>query len=137
MDYTYKTWKKDDYYNFDVEFNRIEYYNEYCKRWLSYFGINVTFESKLDWAKTDIIDLKDYNRVKTNINKIMTALGAYSLDLFPISTQVNQNFTVENANKIEEALKLNLAYIGKKQSEKVTGLAETGLNKPNIITVVG
>ena len=28
-----KTWKFNDIYNFYSEFNRIEWYNEYCKRW--------------------------------------------------------------------------------------------------------
>ena len=54
MNYTYKTWDYNQYYDFYIEFNRIESYNEYCKEWLSYFGKEVTFTSKTNWEIQDI-----------------------------------------------------------------------------------
>ena len=75
MDYTFKTWTYDDYYDFYVEFNRIESYNEYCKKWLNHYGIKVdSFTSKTNWTMSDIVDMKDYNRVKTNINLLLKAI---------------------------------------------------------------
>lgn len=126
MQYTYRTWNEDDYYDFRVEFNRIESYNEYCKDWLSYFGIEVTFTSKTNWTVSDIPDIKDYNRIKNNINVLLDTINSNTIRL-GISTQYNQVWNVEKANEIEVRLKEYLKYVGEFQfANNITGLATTG-----------
>lgn len=127
MDYTFKNWNYNDYYDFYVEFNRIESYNEYCKEWLDYYGIKYTkFTSKTDWTMSDIVDIKDYNRVKTNINLLLNAIDS-SINNLSISTQVNQVWNVEKANELEIRLKEYLKYLGEFQfAYNITGLTTTG-----------
>ena len=128
MNYTFKTWKNDDYYNFNIEFNRIESYNKYCKEWLSYYGINVTFTSKNNWNIYDVIDIKDYNRVKTNINILINAIGSNTNNL-NISTQYNQVWNVDKANELEKRLKEYLKFLGEYQfAYNITGLSLSGNN---------
>lgn len=128
MNYTFKTWKNDDYYNFNIEFNRIESYNEYCKEWLFYYGINVTFTSKTYWRISDMIDVKDYNRVKNNINILINAIGSNTNNL-NISTQYNQVWNVDKANELEQRLKEYLKFLGDYQfAYNITGLSLSGNN---------
>ena len=128
MSYTFKTWNNDDYYNFNIEFSRIESYNEYCKEWLSYYGINVTFTSKTYWRISDMIDVKDYNRVKNNINILINAIGSNTNNL-NISTQYNQVWNVNKANELEERLKEYLKFLGEYQfAYNITGLSLSGNN---------
>ena len=128
MNYTFKTWKNDDYYNFNIEFNRIESYNKYCKEWLSYYGINVTFTSKNNWNIYDVIDIKDYNRVKTNINILINAIGS-NINNLNISTQYNQVWNVDKANELEKRLKEYLKFLGEYQfAYNITGLSLSGNN---------
>lgn len=128
MNYTFRTWKNDNYYNFNIEFNRIESYNEYCKEWLSYYGINVTFTSKNNWNIYDVIDIKDYNRVKTNINILINAIGSNTNNL-NISTQYNQVWNVDKANELEKRLKEYLKFLGEYQfAYNITGLSLSGNN---------
>lgn len=128
MNYTFKTWKNDNYYNFNIEFNRIESYNEYCKEWLSYYGINVSFTSKNNWNIYDVIDIKDYNRVKTNINILINAIGSNTNNL-NISTQYNQVWNVDKANELEKRLKEYLKFLGEYQfTYNITGLSLSGNN---------
>ena len=128
MTYTYKEWLKEEYYNFSIEFNRIESYNEYCKKWLNYFGIVVTFDSNTNWNINDIVDIKDYNRVKTNINILLNAIQSDTTRL-NIREQYNQVWNVTKANELEIRLKENLKKLGEWQfSNEITGIAITGNN---------
>lgn len=116
MKYTYKEWTRNDYYNFNVEFNRIENYNEYCKYWLNnYFGKNISFTSKTDWTINDIVDIKDYNRVKENINLLIKTIKINLQDLAVDKTTYNQVFNVQKANEIETRLKAYLKQLGEWQ----------------------
>lgn len=120
-----KTWKFNDIYNFASEFNRIEWYNEYCKEWFSYYGIEIEdFESKTNWNYNDIPDLQDLNRIKQNINII---LNVFSISNLPISNQQNYSWDVEKANEIERKLNDYLEYIGDWQfAHDICGLAICG-----------
>lgn len=123
-----KVWNPNKIYNVADEFNRIENFNEYCKKWLSYYNISVDFESKINWSINDIPDINDFNRIKRNINVVLEAIDSNSNRL-PISTQLNQSFTVAKANEIEERLNENLYFLGQLQfSTNITGLNYTGNN---------
>ena len=126
MEYTFKNWNSNDFYNFNIEFNRIESYNEYCREWLQYYGINIVITNKTNWTINDIVDLQDYNRVKNNINTILSALNISDNQL-TISSQYNQSFNKEKANEIEEKLKAYLSYLGNLQfAYNISGLTTTG-----------
>lgn len=130
MGYTYREWSISDYYNFSVEFNRIESYNEYCKKWLPYFNKEVSaFTSKLDWTINDIVDIKDYNRVKRNINLLLDTINSSLTRLAIDDSQANQVFNVEKANELEVRLKENLDFLGKAQfHNEICGIAVCGNN---------
>lgn len=126
MEYTFKNWNSNDFYNFNIEFNRIESYNEYCREWLQYYGINIVITNKTNWTINDIVDLQDYNRVKNNINTILSALNISGNQL-TISSQYNQSFNEEKANEIEKKLKAYLSYLGNLQfAYNISGLTTTG-----------
>ena len=128
MEYTYREWDASDYYNFYIEFNRIESYNEYCKEWLLYYGVEISITSKTNWTMEDIVDLQDYNRVKRNINTILSAINS-STNRLSISTLYNQSFNVEKANELEDKLKEYLSYLGNLQfAYNISGLTTTGNN---------
>ena len=130
MEYTFKNWTTSNYYNFNVEFNRIESYNEYCKYWLNtYFGKSISFTSKTDWTINDIVDIKDYNRVKENINLLLRTIDIPLQDLAVDKTTYNQVFSVDKANEIETRLKAYLQQIGEWQFiDNVCGLTTCGNN---------
>lgn len=100
------------YYNFADRFNEIESYNEYAKQWLAYWGIYMTFTSKLDWDKSDMIDVFDFNRVKGNMNIILDSLQMSRLDL---STVIHQNFDNVKAQELQNRLTDYLRWIGNRQ----------------------
>ena len=131
MSYTFKNWSFNDVYDFYIEFNRIESYNEYCRNWLNdYYNIDnkIYFTSKTNWTMNDIVDLQDYNRVKRNINAILNAIESDNLRL-TTSEQVNQVFNVDKANEMEIRLKEYLSYLGQLQFVyNITGLTTTGNN---------
>lgn len=123
-----KNWGNNDIYNFSIEFNRIEKYNNYCVEWLKYYGSIVEINSKTDWNYNDIPDINDYNRIKGNINKIIDALSL-SVNNLNISTQFNQQFNYSKANEMENALGESLKFLGEKQfAYQITGLAIVGNN---------
>lgn len=128
MSWKQKEWNINDVYNFNVEFNRIESYNEYVENWLrNYYNynFNYTFIHKTNWSINDIVDLSDYNRVKKNINELLKAINSNTL-LF-ISQQSNQLWNKEKANEIEKSLSEILSYLGDLQfSSKKCGLAICG-----------
>ena len=120
-----KVWQYGDIYNFASEFNRIECYNEYCKEWFAYFGIEIEdFESKTNWIISDIPDLKDLNRIKKNINIILNKLQLTNLS---IVEQINYRWDYPRANEIEEKLNEYLYLLGQWQfGNEISGLAITG-----------
>lgn len=123
-----KVWDINSYYDVLQEFNRIEKYNEYCKKWFAYYNIVVDFTSKTDWGIEDIPDILDFNRIKQNINKLLEVIESSSNRL-AISTQVNQNLTIYKVNEIEQRLQETLNVLGEWQfSYQTTGLAITGDN---------
>lgn len=121
-----KTWQKGEIYNFSEEFNRIENYNKYCQDWLKTFGVNVNITNKIDWIATDIVDISDLNRVKSNINSLLNGIASSTSEL-NISTQINQNWTYAKANEIEMRLNEIVNFITNIQFKyEITGLAITG-----------
>ena len=100
------------YYNFADRFNEIESYNEYAKRWLSYYNFTVSFTSKLDWDVSDIPDVYDYNRIKLNMNLILQALSLIRMD---ISAAIHQNFDNVKAQELQNRLTDYLRWIGNRQ----------------------
>ena len=128
MSWKQKEWNINDVYNFNVEFNRIESYNEYVENWLrNYYkyNFNYTFIHKTNWSINDIVDLNDYNRVKKNIIELLKAIG--SKNTLYISYQSNQLWNKEKANEIEKSLSEILTYLGDLQfSSQKCGLAICG-----------
>lgn len=119
-------WNKDDIYNFAIEFNRIEKYNEYCKQWLKYYGINVDFTSKINWNIQDIPSLQDYNRIKGNINLLLDIVNTSSIKL-NIANNINQTFDYIKANELEIKLNDYLSMLTKMQFQtNITGLTTCG-----------
>ncbi len=119
-------WNKDDIYNFAIEFNRIEKYNEYCKQWLKYYGINVDFTSKINWNIQDIPSLQDYNRIKENINLLLDIINSSSIKL-NIANYINQTFDYIKANELEIKLNDYLSMLTKMQfQDNITGLTSCG-----------
>lgn len=121
-----KEWKPNDIYNFNVELNRIENYNKYVENWLkTYYGVNKRLTNKIDWTINDIVDLKDINRIKSNINKLLDALGS-NMSL-TIINQTNQVWTSEKANEIERTLREFISILGSLQfNNNITGLTISG-----------
>lgn len=134
MEYTYKMWKSSDIYNFDIEFNRIESYNKYCKDWLySYYGTTLPIQIKNDWTMEDIIDLTNYNNLKSNVNACVSRINSiYNVETTKILTIIdtyNQSFDYYKANEIEEMLKDYLSKLGSLQFlYNVSGLTTSGNN---------
>lgn len=136
MDYTFKNWNANHYYDFSVEFNRIESYNKYCNEWVELYGLKnndgYTFIHKTDWTYSDIVDLNAYNRVKRNINKLREYLQLPS-DL-TIEEQAIQTFNHTKANELETKLKSYLALLGAMQfRSEITGNAVAGGNGLRIV----
>ena len=128
MEYAYKTWKTNDFYDFYLEWNRIEGFNKYAQNWLNLNGKTLSLNHKTNWTIQDIPDMNDYNRLKENINEILNAINSSQTRL-AISQQINQVWNVEKANEIELRLKKYLEYIGNLQFVyNVTGLTNCGNN---------
>ena len=127
-EYTFKTWESGNTYTIYTEFNRIEKYNEYCKKWLNdYYNLNISFTSKINWTYKDIIDIKDFNRLKQNINILLEALNIESK--INVTTQANQTFNTEKANELENKLKEYLTKLGQWQfMYNVTRMTRCGGN---------
>ncbi len=130
-----KEWKKEDFYNVDIEFNRLGAYNEYCKKWIDYFFVyqksKLDFQSKTDWKKEDFPTFHDYNDLKKNINMVSEILESkigIPLNRLPINNQKNQFFSYNEANELEQA-QINTNIVGQIQfSYKITGLNVCGQN---------
>ena len=130
MEYTFRNWNKNDIYNFNIEFNRIEEYNKYIELWLkNYYGFSFeTLVHKTDWTIEDIVDLNDFNRVKRNINVLLEQLSISNNEL-PIVYIDNYFFDDTKANEIESRLISNLEVIGNSQWQyNITGLTTCSNN---------
>ena len=130
MEYTFKNWNKNDIYNFNIEFNRIEEYNKYIELWLkNYYGFSFeTLVHKTDWTIEDIVDLNDLNRVKRNINVLLKQLSISNNELRIVYID-NYFFDEVKANQIESRLKSNLEVIGNSQWQyNITGLTTCSNN---------
>lgn len=134
MDYTFKNWNANHYYDFSVEFNRIESYNKYCNEWVELYGLkdDYTFIHKTDWTYSDIVDLNAYNRVKRNINQLCKYLQLSNrLD---VSEQAVQTFNYSKANELESMLLYYLEVLGNMQFiSEITGNAVAGGNGLRIV----
>ena len=136
MEYTYKNWSNNDIYDFNVEFNRIESYNYYCYYWLNvYYKLIFSLtDYNIEWTINDIVDINDFNRVKSHINLVYTNVHTLINDkslamLLQISNASNQSFNTRKANEIEQKLKYNLKGLGNKQFENnISGLTRCGNN---------
>lgn len=123
-----KTYTKNTIYNFYIEFNRIESYNEYIENWLkNYYGYTfATLIHKTNWNVNDIVDINDFNRVKGNINTLLNVINIDNMNL-GISQQINQIFNDVKANEIEVRLNINLKILGETQfSYNICGLTICG-----------
>ena len=135
MDYTFKNWNVNHYYDFSVEFNRIESYNKYCNEWIELYGLkkdNVTLVHKTDWSYSDIVDLNAYIRVQKNINQLCEYLQLPNrLD---VSEQAVQSFNSNKANELESMLLYYLDRLGNMQfASEITGNAIVGGNGLRIV----
>ena len=136
MAYTFKNWNENHYYDFSVEFNRIESYNKYCNEWVELYGLKIndgyTFIHKTDWTYSDIVDLNAYNRVKRNINQLCKYLELSNR--LEVLEQANQTFDYNKANELEATLKTYLALLGAMQfRSEITGNAVAGGNGLRIV----
>lgn len=117
-----KKWKYNDVYNFNVEFNRIESYNKYIEYWINYYvdqgyyDTKLTLEHKTNWEINDIVDLKDFNRVKGNMNALSSILNPNESLLSINSTAINQTFNQAKANELERKMQQSLDTIGDVQT---------------------
>lgn len=127
-----KQWNNNDIYNFTIEFNRIENYNKYVEKWLrEYFGYYIVpnLTNKTDWTNNDIPDVNDLNRIKNNINKLLSVIGSSNRIL--IMNQVNQVWGVEQANEMESRLYENYDFVSNAQFQvNITGLSVCGSENP-------
>lgn len=121
-----KTWKRNDIYNFYEELNRIEGYVKYCQEQFDLTEEKTGIVSKTDWTIYDIVDVKDLNRVKNNINEILQRATTSDFRI-GISSQVNQNWTYAKANELEYALgELEKAIALWQYSYEIVGLSIVG-----------
>lgn len=121
-----KEWKSNDIYNFNIELNRIENYNKYVENWLNtYYGFSTNLTHNVNWTVNDIVDINDINRIKSNINILLEQLN--ESERLPINTQVNQVWTSQQANEIEETMRIYIEVLGNLQfNNNITGLTITG-----------
>lgn len=135
-----KEWKSSDYYNFDIEFNRLSKYTIYCNEWLySYFNYKgksepIVLDETVINSNRDywhIVDLAEYNSFKLEINKLIRDFkeeenSPKELDVYVNS---NQNWTSDKANELERAIQYMVDFVGYKQfTNNVCGLSICGNN---------
>ncbi len=123
-----KEWKSTDIYKIEVEFSRIECYNNYVETWLrEIFKVEIEeLDNKLEYSYDYIPDVSDYNRVKSNINKLLSTLKSNIASL-SLNGAINQSFNQQNANELEVRLTDNLILLGDMQfSTKFSGVTICG-----------
>lgn len=86
------------YYNC-TDLNRVEAWCEYLADLLTSYSYPVSILIKKDWTMTDLPNVNDMERIRSNVNKIKTAFHAYT------DVPENLNYmTIEKANAIEKIL---------------------------------
>ena len=86
------------YYNY-TDLNRIETWCEYLANLLTSYSYPVSITVKKNWAMSDLPNVNDMERIRSNVNTIKTAFHAYT------NIPENLNYmTIEKANDIEKIL---------------------------------
>ena len=86
------------YYNY-TDLNRIEEWCEYLANLLTSYSYPVSITVKKNWAMSDLPNVNDMERIRSNVNAIKTVFHAY--------TNIPENLeymTIEKANDIEKIL---------------------------------
>lgn len=86
------------YYNY-TDLNRVESWCEYLAILLTSYSYPVSISIKKDWTMTDLPNVNDMERIRSNVDKIKIAFHAY--------TEIPENLdymTIEKANSIEKIL---------------------------------
>lgn len=127
-----KKWAKNDTYDVATEFNRIENHNKYNEKWLKYCGLiplSNNLSHKTDWNINIIPDINDYNRIKNNINILLSSYNS-DLRLSINKTGINQVFSYVQANEIENAISETKKVVGNEQFRyNICGLSICGNNQ--------
>ena len=86
------------YYNY-TDLNRVEAWCEYLANLLTSYSYPVSISIKKDWTMSDLPNVNDMERIRSNVDKIKTAFHAYT------DVPENLNYmTIEKANAIEKIL---------------------------------
>lgn len=86
------------YYNY-TDLNRIETWCEYLANLLNSYSYPVSITIKKNWNMSDLPNVNDMERIRSNVNAIKTAFHAYT------DVPENLNYmTIEKANDIEKIL---------------------------------
>ena len=94
------------YYNY-TDLNRIETWCEYLANLLTSYSYPVSITVKKNWAMSDLPNVNDMERIRSNVNAIKTVFHAYT------DVPENLNYmTIEKANDIEKILS-ELDYLTK------------------------
>lgn len=86
------------YYNY-TDLNRVEAWCEYLANLLTSYSYPVSITIKKNWTMSDLPNVNDMERIRSNVNAIKTAFHAY--------TNIPENLeymTIEKANDIEKIL---------------------------------
>lgn len=124
-----KIWKINDDYNFADEFNRITNWVNWCCEILkidlsNYTRLRTNWGTSLPYlVEENIIDLNDYNELKSAINEI-------EFNLFGTRTlQIDERtiWDVDRANELERAIDLVVSYLSELQFKyQVCGASISG-----------
>lgn len=94
------------YYNY-TDLNRVETWCEYLANLLTSYSYPVSITVKKNWAVSDLPNVNDMERIRSNVNAIKTVFHAYT------DVPENLNYmTIEKANDIEKILS-ELDYLTK------------------------
>ena len=86
------------YYNC-TDLNRVETWCECLANLLTSYSYPVSISIKKDWNMSDLPNVNDMERIRSNVDKIKTAFHAYT------DVPENLNYmTIEKANAIEKIL---------------------------------
>lgn len=86
------------YYNY-TDLNRVEAWCEYLANLLTSYSYPVSVAIKKNWTMSDLPNVNDMERIRSNVNALKTAFYAY--------TEIPENLeymTIEKANSIEKIL---------------------------------
>ncbi len=86
------------YYN-HTDLNRVETWCEYLANLLNSYSYPVSITIKKNWNMSDLPNVNDMERIRSNVNAIKTVFHAYT------DVPENLNYmTIEKANAIEKIL---------------------------------